>query len=164
MGEDEAQDLRKAAVDELEVPFEAQVVRQVEFADPGGVAAAAKILQEQGVIEIGELLVPEIERTADRDAYPAAADAMAGRLALGEVEGAAEGAEDLSETNRYCGHGRSGLAASNRLRGNQLGFVNGMVMWRCDATRLMRNAANFVNHTEGSGWFYPDPRNGISLH
>ena len=93
MAQDEAQRLRQAAVDELEVPFEGEIVGQVELADARRIAAAAEILQEQRVIEVGELgLAKPISRPIS--CRSSAAHAVAGGLALGDIERMAERAHN----------------------------------------------------------------------
>ncbi len=58
MTKNEAQGLRQAAVDQLEVALEADVVGQIELTDAGGIAGAAEVLEQQRVIEIRELIWP----------------------------------------------------------------------------------------------------------
>jgi hypothetical protein len=95
MTEHEAQRLRQAAVDELEVLLEGEIVGQIQLADPRRVAAAAKILQQQRMIEFGDLGLAEADFPADFDADTAASHAMSGRLPLGEIERVAECAQQL---------------------------------------------------------------------
>ncbi|MNT63116.1 hypothetical protein D3C72_2009010 [compost metagenome] len=105
MGKHEPEDLRQRAVDDLEVLLEGQVVGQIELADAGGIAGAAEILEQQGVVEIMQRLVGKAEFAADRRADPAAADAMTGRLALGHVERHAQRLDDFRKSDP-CRHGR----------------------------------------------------------
>ena len=58
MREDEAQHLRQAVVELLEVPLEIEIVGQIELADARGVAAAAEILQQQRVVEVAQVRRP----------------------------------------------------------------------------------------------------------
>ena len=95
MTEHEAQRLRQAAVDELEVLFEGEIIGQIQLADPRRVAAAAKILQQQRVIEFGDLGVAEADFPADFDTDTAASHTMSGRLPLGEIERVAECAQQF---------------------------------------------------------------------
>ena len=53
--EDEAEDIGEAGVDELEVAFDADVVGEIELADARGVGRAADVLEQQRVVEVGEL-------------------------------------------------------------------------------------------------------------
>ena len=95
MAKHEAQRLRQAAVDELEVLFEGEIIGQIQLADPRRVAAAAKILQQQRIIEFGNLGLAEADFPADFDADTAASHAMSGRLSLGEIERVAECAQQF---------------------------------------------------------------------
>ncbi len=52
MRQDEAQNLREAVSDLLEVLLEIEVIRQVEFTDASSVAAATEVLEEDRVVEI----------------------------------------------------------------------------------------------------------------
>ena len=54
MAQHETQRLRQAAVDELEVLLEGEIVGQIQLADARSVAAAAEILQQQRVIEFDQ--------------------------------------------------------------------------------------------------------------
>ena len=58
VAEHEAQRLRQAAVDGLEVVLEGEIVGQVQLADARRVAAAAEILQQQRVVEFADLASP----------------------------------------------------------------------------------------------------------
>ena len=90
MAQHEAQRLRQAAVDELEVLFEGEIIGQIQLADPRRVAAAAEILQQQRVIEFGDLVLAEADFPADFDADTAAPHTMSRRLSLREIERVAE--------------------------------------------------------------------------
>ena len=57
MAQHEAQRLRQAAVDELEVLLEGEIIGQIQLADARRIAAAAKILQQQRVIEFRDLVL-----------------------------------------------------------------------------------------------------------
>ncbi len=100
---DEAQRLRQAAVDLLEVVFEGQVVGEVELADARCIAAAAKVLQEERIIEFPDLGIAEADLAADLRADPAAADATAFRLPFVHIEGMAERAQRLRQPDSSCG-------------------------------------------------------------
>ncbi len=97
LGKDEAQRRGQAAVDGLEIPFEGNVVGEIELADPRGVAGAAKILEQQRVIEILEYVIGQFQRLADAGADKGAADAMALGLTLGHVERITERAQEIGE-------------------------------------------------------------------
>ena len=99
MRQHEAKHLRQAAVQQLEVLLERQVIGQIEFADARGIAAAAEILEQQGVVQILELGLRQAELAADVDADPAAPHAVARRLALGQVQRPAERAENFGQTD-----------------------------------------------------------------
>ena len=101
MRQDEAQHLRQAAVDGLEVALEGEVVGQIELADARRIAAAAEILQQQRVVELPDLALAQADLAADVDADPAAAHAMPGRLAFDHVQRVAERAEKFGEPN-FC--------------------------------------------------------------
>ena len=129
VGEHEAQHLRQAVVDELEVALEREIVGEVELADARRIAGAAEILQQQRVVEVGELGLAEADLPADLHADPAAADAMSGRLPLGDVERVAQRAEQFGERDliglprgeRRGFHGRdSGEATAGRSAGSHL--------------------------------------------
>src|SRR6266478_2065004 len=77
MAQHEAQRLRQTAVDELEVLLEGEIVGEIQLADPRRIAAAAKILQQQRVIEFGDLLLAEADFPADFDADAATSNPMA---------------------------------------------------------------------------------------
>ncbi len=111
MAEHETQRLRQAAVDELEVLFEGEIIGQIQLADPRRVAAAAKILQQQRVIKFGDLVLAEADFPADFDTYPAASHAMSGRLSLGEIERVAECAQQFRKRDlvELPGGGRHGF-------------------------------------------------------
>ena len=102
----------------LEVVLEGEIVGQIELADPRRVAAAAKILQQQRVIEFGDLVLAEADFPADFDTDAAASHAMSGRLPLGEIERVAECAQqfrkrdlvDLRRGERREFHGRGSRA------------------------------------------------------
>ena len=53
----ELQDLPQASIDQLEVVFKADVIRQIKLANTRSVAAAAEILQQKCVVEVVQLLV-----------------------------------------------------------------------------------------------------------
>ena len=99
MREDEAQHLGKAVADALEVPFEVEIVGQIQLAYARGVAAAAEILQEQRIEERRLVGLRQADLLSDVDADPAAAHAMPRRLALGHVERVAERAEQLRQAD-----------------------------------------------------------------
>ncbi len=99
MAKDETQRLREAAVDLLEIVFEGQIVGQVELADARRIAAAAEILEQQGVVELRQIGFRRGRFAADMHSDPAAANAVAGRLALGHVQRMAERAQQLGQPN-----------------------------------------------------------------
>ena len=101
--EHKAQCLRKAAVDFLEVALEGEIVGEIQLADARGVAGATEVLEQQCVVEFGHLRFAEPDFAADVDADPAAAHAVARRLALGHVEGLTERAQKFGETYLPCG-------------------------------------------------------------
>jgi hypothetical protein len=98
VGDDEAQHLRQAVVEQLGVALEVVIVGDVELADPRGIAAAAEIFQEQRVVEVGELRHGQAEHLADMHADPAAAHAVTDGLAVGHVQRVAERADDLGQS------------------------------------------------------------------
>jgi hypothetical protein len=89
--------MRQAAVEQLEVALELQIVGEVELADPGGIAAAAQVFEQQGVIQLSSLRCGQADFAADRHADPGAAHAVAFGLALGHVERVTEGAHQFGE-------------------------------------------------------------------
>ena len=97
VGQHEAQGLRKAAVDLLEVVLEGQIVGQVELADARRIAAAAEILEQQRVVQFPDPALIEADFPADLYADPAAADAMAFRLPLGHIQRMTERPEQLGQ-------------------------------------------------------------------
>jgi hypothetical protein len=99
MREHEAQNLGQALADMLEIALEREIVGQIELADARGVAAAAKIFQQNRIVKIVERRAFQPDRAPDMNADPAGAHAMAGGLAFGQVERVAEGAQDFRETD-----------------------------------------------------------------
>ena len=57
----EAQRLRQAAVDGLEVALEGEIVGQIELADARRIAAAAEILQQQHVVEVRKFRIAQAD-------------------------------------------------------------------------------------------------------
>ncbi len=97
----EAGQLQQALrVDLLEVVLGAQLIAAVQLPEARGVAAAAGVLQQQRVVEIGKRQGIQSEHPPGVHADPAAAQAVSGRLALGEVEGVAQRSDDLREAYR----------------------------------------------------------------
>jgi hypothetical protein len=92
MAKDKAKGLGEAAVKLFDIALEDEVVGQIELADTGGIAAAAEILQKQCVIELPQLAVAQPHFSADVNADPAAAHAMAGGLSLNEIQRVTESA------------------------------------------------------------------------
>ena len=70
----------------LKPRLRAMIVREIELAYPGRVAAAADILEKKRVGEIGELGRRQPDLNPDVEADPTAAHAMAGGMAFGDVE------------------------------------------------------------------------------
>ena len=97
VAEHEAQHLRQAVLDDLVVALELQIVGQIELADARGVAAAAQVLQQQGVVQLPQLRLGQADLPADVHADPAAAHAVALGLALRDVQRMAECADQLRE-------------------------------------------------------------------
>ena len=93
----EAQGFRKAAVDRFDVALERHVISEEQLADARSIAAAAKVLQQNGVVQLRSLCIIETNFFADVQRDPAAADAVAGGLALDHVERMAERTENLCE-------------------------------------------------------------------
>lgn len=90
MAQHEAQRLRQAAVNELEILLEGEIIGQIQLADARSVAAAAEILQQQYVVKFDDLVLAEADLPADHDADAAASHAMSGRLPLREIERVAQ--------------------------------------------------------------------------
>jgi len=90
MAEYETKHLRQAVADRLEIALETEVVGQVQLADARRIAAAAQILEQQRVVQVPQVVIVEAQAAPDVHADPAAAHAMAFRLALGDVERVAE--------------------------------------------------------------------------
>ena len=103
----ETQHLRQAVVDGMEVAFEGDVVDHIELADARRVTAATDVLHQQRVIEFPDFGFGQADLAADMDADPAAADAMAGRLAFHHVERVAQRAEQFGEAELRPGSERS---------------------------------------------------------
>ncbi len=95
--EHEAQHMRQAAVEQLEVALELQIVGEVELADARGIAAAAQVFEQQGVVQLPLLRSGQADFSTDRHADPGAAHAVAFGLALGHVERVTEGAHQFGE-------------------------------------------------------------------
>jgi hypothetical protein len=75
--------------------LEGDVIGQIEVADARGVAAAAEVLEQERVVEVGQFRLAEPEFGAYGRADEAAANAMALRLAFGHVERIAQRAEQF---------------------------------------------------------------------
>ena len=104
--EHEFQYLRQAVTHCLEILLERQVVRQIQLADARRIAAAAQVFQQQGVIQIPQVIVAHADLAAHMHADPAAADAMPFRLALGDVERLAEGGDQFGQLDAAGGNRR----------------------------------------------------------
>jgi len=96
MLEDETKHLRQAVIDDLDVALERDVVGQKQLADARGIAAAADILEQERVIEIAHLAVGQAEFLPDIHSNPTATDAVAFRLAFGQVERVAQCTDQFS--------------------------------------------------------------------
>ena len=96
---DEVDGRGEAGANRLVALLEGEIVGLIQFADPRGIAAAAEILEQQGIIEIVAILRRQAERATDVAADPAGADAMAGRLSLGQVERIAERRHQLRQSD-----------------------------------------------------------------
>ena len=106
--EDEFEHLRQAVAHRLEALFERQIIRQVELADARGIAAAAQVLQQQGVIQIPQVFIRHAQFASHVHADPATADAMAFWLSLRDVQGLAQGGDQFGKPDavngrRTCG-------------------------------------------------------------
>jgi hypothetical protein len=65
----------KARPDRLVASLECQIVGFVKLADAGSVAAAAKVFEQQRIVEVVQLFRRQAKRATDVDSDPAAADA-----------------------------------------------------------------------------------------
>ncbi|MEO7365937.1 MAG: hypothetical protein ABIW03_06425 [Sphingomicrobium sp.] len=92
---DEVKRRGEAGPDCLEPLLKSQIVGLVQLADPRGIAAAPQILEQQRVIKIVQVAAGKTEGATDMAANPARANAMPGRLTLGDVERIAERADEL---------------------------------------------------------------------
>ncbi|MOA03465.1 hypothetical protein D3C78_1229740 [compost metagenome] len=97
VAEHEAQHLRQAGADQLEILFELAVIGEIQLADARRVAAAAQVFQQDGVVQIPQLRRRQPQRLADVHADPAATDAVAFRLALGDIQRVAERADEFGQ-------------------------------------------------------------------
>ena len=97
MGKDESQGSGGSAVDVLGVPFEGQIVGEIQLANVGGVGGAAEILEQQGVIEVIHIPGIELQCIADERAYTCAADAVVGGLPFGQVKRVGQRATDIGK-------------------------------------------------------------------
>jgi len=118
VAEDEAQHLRQAFADELEIALELQVVGEVELADAGRVAAAAQVLEQQRLVQLPALPLVQADLVANVGADPAAAQAVPLGLALGDVQRVAERAHQL----RQAQPGRHADGRGRRRRGDEQAF------------------------------------------
>jgi hypothetical protein len=75
------------------------IVAADEHAHPCGIAAAADVLEQQGVIEVGFISVGQAHNVGNEHAVEAGPDGMAGYRAFGEVERKGERGEDLAHGN-----------------------------------------------------------------
>jgi hypothetical protein len=104
VADDEPEDLGETAVNQLEVAFEIQIIREIEFADARGIAATPEILQQERVIEITQLNVIEADFAADMHADVTAPDAMPLRLPLGHIERFAQSLDDFRQADLNARH------------------------------------------------------------
>ena len=105
MFQNKAEDTGETRVDELEVAFDGNIVSEIELADAGGIRRAADILEQQGVVEIGKLVVGHAQRAADVEADPAAADTVTCGLTFRQIEGVTQGADELGKADPAAGAG-----------------------------------------------------------
>ncbi len=110
MRQHEAEHLRQAGAHGLEVALQGQIVRQIQLADPRGIAGAAEVLEEDGEIKLPQRIVAEPHVPADRQPDPGRARAMSDRLAFGEVEREGQGTQKLREPNRLATRHRRHLS------------------------------------------------------
>lgn len=92
-------DLRQTAVDPFEITFEAKIIGAVQLTDACGVAAAAQILQQEGVIEFPACALVQLQLIRQMHADPAAAHAMSRRLTLGHVQRVRQCTDQLGKTH-----------------------------------------------------------------
>jgi len=90
-----------------------KVVGQVELADARGVAAAAQVLEQQGVVQRPQVLLAQADGLADMHAEPAAARAMTLGLPFGDGQCMTERADQLRQAQRtnWRGGKRPGCSA-----------------------------------------------------
>ena len=99
MAQHEGEHLRRAVADPLEIALESQVVGQIQLADARRIAAAAQVLQQDGVVQFPSLQFIEAKLLGNLQADPATAYAVALRLAFGDIKRVAEGAQQLGQTD-----------------------------------------------------------------
>ncbi len=100
---------RQAQAHRLAVVLEREIVGEEQFAQARGVAAATRVLQQRRVVQLAHPGGVQADRATDLLPDPAAAHAVAGRLAFGHVQGVAQGAEQLAQARavRRAGHRRA---------------------------------------------------------
>ena len=134
-------------VDLLEIAFHLPVVGAVQFEQARGVAAAARVLQQQRVVEVRQRLAVHPHLPADVHAHPATAQAVASGQSFGQVQGIAQGADDGGK--REFLPGRGGLRVE-RAHGET--SPGGYSIYRQPAASLNRNRiVVFVFPADGIG-------------
>lgn len=103
MGQHERKCARLAVTNGFETALELKVVGKVELTNAGGIAAAAKIFQQKRVVKLPELLLRQTYATTHVHTYPATPDAMARRLALGDIQCITERPHKLGQLQRAGG-------------------------------------------------------------
>src|SRR6185437_2227838 len=103
--EHKPQHLWQAAIDRHEIAFECDVVGHIELTNARGVAAAADVLHQQGVIELPDLGLRKSELTRNVDSDPATADTMTRWLTVHHIERMSECTKQLGEPQPWLLHG-----------------------------------------------------------
>jgi hypothetical protein len=101
MSEDKPCEREKTlGVDSLEVGLYEPVVCSIELPEARGVAAAARILEQQGVIEVRSFLPAKVEGRSEAHSDQAGPKTVTRRLSFRKVEGKADGPDHLGKMHR----------------------------------------------------------------
>ena len=117
-----AHHLRQVVAHPLEVAFELQIVREVELTNARRIAATAQVFEQQGVVELPELVFIQTDFTPNVHADPAAPDAVPLRLPFGDVERITQRADQFRQFEVRPDGAKSGRVSEVHRRTRQSDF------------------------------------------